>query len=85
LVTGDRALYCIVNLHAITIPQDPKQLLSSTRDMAAALLACGIDPRRSTLFAQSSLGGYHGELTWLLGCSTPMHMLQHMTQFKVTL
>jgi tryptophanyl-tRNA synthetase len=51
--------------------------------MAASLLACGIDPKRCTLFAQSSLGGAHGELTWLLGCSTPMHMLKMMTQFKV--
>lgn len=83
LAEGDRALYCIVNLHAITIPQPPATLLSSTRDMAAALLACGIDPARSTLFAQSALGGYHGELTWLLGCSTPMSMLKQMTQYKV--
>ena len=51
----DRSLYCIVDLHAITIPQDPMTLKQSSREMAAALLACGIDPKRSVLFVQSQV------------------------------
>ncbi|MEM9291140.1 MAG: tryptophan--tRNA ligase [Acidobacteriota bacterium] len=73
--------FCIVDLHAITVPQDPEALLRSTREVAALLLACGIDPQRSTLFVQSHVRA-HAELSWVLGCLTPLGWLERMTQFK---
>ncbi|WP_240333160.1 tryptophan--tRNA ligase [Helicobacter suis] len=75
------AIFCIVNSHAITLPQDPKNLCKQTLEMASMLLACGIDPDKSTLFIQSQIEE-HGALTWLLDCIASMGELSRMTQFK---
>jgi tryptophanyl-tRNA synthetase len=75
-------IYCIVDLHAITLPQDPDELRVGVRQLAATLFACGMDPRRSTLFVQSHMHE-HAELAWILDCMTPTGWLNRMTQFKV--
>ncbi|HXT63155.1 MAG TPA: tryptophan--tRNA ligase [Pyrinomonadaceae bacterium] len=75
------SFFCIVNLHAVTIPQDPKVLIEKTRDLARIYLAVGIDPDVSTVFVQSDVP-QHTELTWLLNCVTRMSELERMTQFK---
>ena len=75
------SLFCIVNLHAVTLPQDPKVLVEKTRDLARIYLAVGIDPDVSTIFIQSDVPE-HAELTWLLNCVTRMSELERMTQFK---
>ena len=74
-------LFCIVDLHAITVPQDPAHLRNATREVAAAYIACGIDPRTSIIFPQSSVSA-HAELAWILNCHTPLGWLNRMTQFK---
>lgn len=74
-------IFCIVDLHAITIPQDPYLLRSKTREVAALLFAAGIDPALSTLFIQSHIPA-HSELAWILNCFIPMGWMQRMTQFK---
>lgn len=71
----------IVDLHAITVPQDPAELRESTRVLAALYLASGIDPRVSTVFVQSQVPA-HSELAWILNCVTPIGWLERMTQFK---
>ncbi len=73
--------FCIVDLHSLTIPQDPQELRFQTRSLAAMLLAAGIDPQKSTLFIQSHVPA-HAEGCWLLNCITPLGWLQRMTQFK---
>ncbi len=73
--------FCVVDLHAITVPHDPKTLASNTRDIAALYIACGIDPEISTIFVQSHVSA-HAELTWLLNCITPLNWLERMIQFK---
>src|SRR4051794_3264988 len=75
------SIFCIVDLHAITVYQDPKELLSKIRETAALFLASGIDPKQSSIIVQSSVSG-HAELAWLLTCVTPLGWLQRMTQFK---
>lgn len=75
------SLYVIVDLHAITVPQDPKQLRKATLETAAAYIASGIDPQKNSLFVQSHITE-HTELGWMLGCMTPMGWLSRMTQFK---
>ncbi|WP_216898590.1 tryptophan--tRNA ligase [Nocardia alni] len=75
------ALYFIPDLHAITVPQDPKVLRNRTKRAAAQLLALGIDPKRSTLFVQSQVPE-HAELTWVLNCITGFGEASRMTQFK---
>src|SRR2546429_5836362 len=75
------SIFCIVNLHAITLAQDPKILAEKTRELARIYLAVGIDPEISTVFAQSDVP-QHAELTWLLNCVTRMSELERMTQFK---
>ncbi|MDE3228244.1 MAG: tryptophan--tRNA ligase [Chloroflexota bacterium] len=75
-------IYCVVDLHAITVPQDPKELRENVRQLAATLLACGLDPARSAIFVQSHVHE-HAELAWLLNCVTPTGWLNRMTQFKV--
>jgi tryptophanyl-tRNA synthetase len=75
------SFFCIVNLHAITLPQDPKALAAKTRELARVYLAVGIDPEVSTVFVQSDVPA-HAELTWLLNCVTRMSELERMTQFK---
>ncbi|HKZ01118.1 MAG TPA: tryptophan--tRNA ligase [Pyrinomonadaceae bacterium] len=75
------SLLCIVNLHAITLPQDPKLLAEKTRELARIYLAVGIDPEVSTIFIQSDVPE-HAELTWILNCLARMSELERMTQFK---
>ena len=75
------SFFCIVNLHAITVPQDPKLLAEKTRDLARIYLAVGIDPNVSTVFVQSDVSE-HAELTWILNCIARMSELERMTQFK---
>ena len=74
-------LYCIVDLHAITVPQDPAELIANTREVTAGLLAAGLDPKRCIIFNQSSVAA-HAELSWILNCFTPLGWLNRMTQFK---
>ena len=74
-------IYCIVDLHAITVYQDPKELLAKIRDIAALFLAAGIDPKVSSVIVQSAVPA-HAELAWMLTCVTPMGWLSRMTQFK---
>jgi tryptophanyl-tRNA synthetase len=75
------SFFCIVNLHAITVTQDPKVLAAKTRELARIYLAVGIDPEVSTVFVQSDVAA-HAELTWLLNGVTRMSELERMTQFK---
>lgn len=75
------SLFCIVDLHAITVPQDPSSLREATLTTAAAYIACGIDPVKSTIFHQSAVPE-HSELAWLFSTITPMGWLNRMTQFK---
>ncbi len=75
------SLFCIVDLHAITVPQNPAELLEATRKTAATYIACGINPDSNIIFHQSAVSG-HVELAWLLGCNTPLGWLNRMTQFK---
>ncbi len=74
-------LYCIVDLHAITVAQEPKELRKNTLDVLALYLAAGIDPEKSTIFIQSHVP-QHAELGWCLNTITPLGQLQRMTQFK---
>ena len=74
-------IFCIVDLHAITVPQDPEELRKASLALAAIYLAVGIDPARSTLFVQSHVHE-HAELAWVLGCVTNLGELKRMTQFK---
>lgn len=75
------SFFCIVNLHAITVPQDPVLLAQKTRELARLYLAVGIDPNVSTVFVQSDVVE-HAELTWILNCIARMSELERMTQFK---
>ncbi len=75
------SIFCIVDLHAITVYQKPDELRASIRDLAALFLAAGIDPKHSRIVVQSSVPA-HAELAWLLTCVTPMGWLERMTQFK---
>ena len=75
------SFFCIVNLHAITLPQDPATLRQKTRDLARIYLAAGVDPERSTIFIQSDVSE-HAELTWILACISRLGELERMTQFK---
>lgn len=72
---------CIVDLHAITVPQEPEALRQQTRELAALLIAAGIDPRQTTLFVQSHVRA-HVEGCWVLTCLTPLGWLERMTQYK---
>ena len=73
--------FCIVDLHAVTVPQEPGQLRRRIRQLAALYLAAGLDTSRSAIFVQSRIRA-HAELAWLLGCVTPLGWLQRMTQYK---
>ena len=75
------ALFCVVDLHAMTMPYDPAELTVATRRLGTLLLACGLDPERCLLFVQSHVRA-HAELTWLLNCTATYGELQRMTQFK---
>ena len=73
--------FCVVDLHAITVPHNPQTLANDTYTIAALYLACGIDLNYSTIFVQSHVTA-HSELTWLLNCITPLNWLERMIQFK---
>lgn len=73
--------FCVVDLHAITVPQDPSQLRSKTREVAALYIAAGLDPEKVTIFVQSHVPA-HTELAWILTCQAPIGWLYRMTQFK---
>ncbi len=75
------SIFCIVDLHAITVPQDPVALKAKTREVVGLLLAAGIDSEKSTVFVQSHISA-HAELAWILNCFIPMGWMQRMTQFK---
>ena len=74
-------IYCIVDLHAITTGPDPKELANRSREVAAAYVAAGVDPKRSTIFIQSAVRE-HSELAWVFNCVARMGWLERMTQFK---
>ncbi|WP_424096036.1 tryptophan--tRNA ligase [Moorena producens] len=74
-------LFCVVDLHAITVPHNPATLAEDTLSIAALYLACGIDLECSTIFVQSHIPA-HSELAWLLNCITPLNWLERMIQFK---
>jgi tryptophanyl-tRNA synthetase len=74
-------IYCVVDLHAITLPQDPKELMASTRAVTAAFLASGIDPTKHIVFNQSQVH-QHAELAWVFNCIARLGWLNRMTQFK---
>lgn len=74
-------IYCVVNMHAITVRQEPAKLRKNTLDAYALLMACGIDPEKSIFFIQSHVKT-HAELSWVLSCSTQFGELSRMTQFK---
>lgn len=73
--------YCVVDLHTVTVPQDPETLRANIREVAGLLFAAGIDEKDSVVFIQSHVRA-HSELAWLLNCMTPMGWLHRMTQFK---
>ena len=73
--------FCVVDLHAVTVPHDPKRLAEDTLSTAALYLACGLDPELCTIFVQSQVPA-HSELCWLLNCVTPLNWLERMIQFK---
>ena len=74
-------IFCVVDLHSITVHQDPKQLKKNVRETVATFIACGIDPDKSIIFNQSSVSG-HAELAWVLNCVSRLGWLNRMTQFK---
>jgi len=74
-------LYCVVDMHSITVPQDPEKLIKSTIELAALYIAIGLDPSKVTLFIQSQVSA-HAELAWILNCFSYMGELSRMTQFK---
>jgi tryptophanyl-tRNA synthetase len=74
-------IFCVVDLHALTVYQDPESLRAQIRETVGLLLACGIDPAQSLLFLQSHVPA-HAELAWVLNCVTPVGWLERMTQYK---
>jgi len=74
-------IYCVVDMHAITVPQDPKELREHVLDVASLYMAVGLDPKKSIIFVQSEVSG-HAELGWILNCSSYTGELSRMTQFK---
>lgn len=78
---GDECIFCVVDLHAVTVPQEPENLRRSTREIAAAYIAAGIDPAKAIIFPQSAVPA-HSQLMWLLSTITQMGKLERMTQFK---
>jgi len=81
--SGNQCLYCVVDMHAITVAgNDGPQLTNSTREVAAAYIAAGVDPKHSSIFVQSAVGDLHAELMWYLATMTQIGKLDRMTQFK---
>jgi tryptophanyl-tRNA synthetase len=81
LQADNDCLYCVVDLHAITVFQDPDELTRNTREVTAAFIASGIDPKRHIVFNQSQVSG-HAELAWIFNCVARIGWLNRMTQFK---
>jgi tryptophanyl-tRNA synthetase len=81
LQESHECLYCVVDMHAITLWQDPKELARTTREVTAAFIAAGIDPKRHIVFNQSQVAA-HAELAWIFNCVARMGWLNRMTQFK---
>lgn len=79
--SGIETIYCMVDLHAITVWQDPDTLRRNTRELAAAYIACGLDPKKSILFNQSQVAA-HSELGWIFNCVARLGWMNRMTQFK---
>ncbi len=77
----NNCVFCVVDLHAITVKQDPKELRDNIRETVATFIACGIDPNKSIIFNQSTVSA-HSEAAWLLSCVARMGWLNRMTQFK---
>ncbi|MDA9585185.1 tryptophan--tRNA ligase [Candidatus Pelagibacter sp.] len=77
----NECIFCVVDLHAITVKQDPKELKKNIRETVATFLACGIDPSQSIIFNQSMVSA-HSEAAWILSCVSRMGWLNRMTQFK---
>ena len=77
----NRCIFCVVDLHAITVKQDPKELKKNIRETVAIFIACGIDPAQSIIFNQSMVSA-HSEAAWILSCVSRMGWLNRMTQFK---
>ncbi|MDB4231434.1 tryptophan--tRNA ligase [Candidatus Pelagibacter sp.] len=78
---GNECIFCVVDLHAITVKQDPKELKKNIRETVATFIACGIDPSQSIIFNQSMVSA-HSEAAWILSCVSRMGWLNRMTQFK---
>ncbi|MDA9108075.1 tryptophan--tRNA ligase [Candidatus Pelagibacter sp.] len=78
---GNECIFCVVDLHAITVKQDPKELKKNIRETVATFIACGIDPVQSIIFNQSMVSA-HSEAAWILSCVSRMGWLNRMTQFK---
>jgi tryptophanyl-tRNA synthetase len=81
LQEGRECIYCVVDLHAITVWQEPEELRRTTREVTAAFIACGIDPKASIIFNQSR-NPHHAELAWIFNCIARLGWLNRMTQFK---
>lgn len=81
LQDGFECIYCVVDLHAITVWQDPAELIANTREVTAAFIASGIDPEKHIIFNQSQVAA-HAELAWIFNCVARMGWLNRMTQFK---
>lgn len=81
LQEGNECIYCVVDMHSITLPQDPKVLKEHILDIAALYMAVGIDPKKSIIFVQSEVSA-HAELSWILTCNSYTGELSRMTQFK---
>jgi len=80
-VKENECIFCVVDLHAITVKQDPKELKKNIRETVATFIACGIDPAQSIIFNQSMVSA-HSEAAWILSCVSRMGWLNRMTQFK---
>ena len=81
LQNDNECIYCVVDMHSITVPQDPAELKKHTLDIAALYMAVGLDPKKSIIFAQSCVPG-HAELNWILTCNSYTGELSRMTQYK---
>ena len=77
----NKCIFCVVDLHAITVVQDVKILRNNIREIVATFIACGIDPKKSIIFNQSTVSA-HSEAAWILSCVARMGWLNRMTQFK---
>ena len=81
LQSQNECIYCVVDMHAITVWQDPSQIADNTREVTAAFLASGLDPKRSIIFNQSRVS-QHAEIGWIFNCVARIGWLNRMTQFK---